>query len=242
MSIYGYVRVSHDRQASSGLGLAAQSKRICDHALTIQGHKLAGIFSDSAVSALRKPLLARPQGCQLDQALQAGDHVVIAKLDRAFRRLADFAVILERWQRRGVYVHLLDIGVDTSTLAGKLLADVMASVAAFESGRIAERIRDAKAVMRAQGRSTNGRTVIGYRTIRRKLVPDLSARRVARDIVRLSRRGRSNPEIATFLNQRSLRTCEGRLWTHQSVWRVRRAARHRFPLTWCSAEPTRPGL
>ena len=232
MSIYGYVRVSHDRQASSGLSIAAQAKRIKEHALTIRGHKLVRIFTDSAVSASRKPLLARPQGGDLDQALEAGDHVVIAKLDRAFRRLADFAVILEQWQNRGVYVHLLDIGVDTSTLAGKLLAGVMASVAALESGRIAERIRDAKAVMRASGRSTNGRAVIGYRTIRRLLVPDPGARRIARRIIRLSSNGRSNPEIAALLNRRSLRTCDGRPWTHQAVWRVQRAARHKFPVSW----------
>ena len=49
--IYGYIRVSHDRQAASGLGLAAQKKKIEEHAKTIPGPKLARIFRDAAVSA-----------------------------------------------------------------------------------------------------------------------------------------------------------------------------------------------
>jgi DNA invertase Pin-like site-specific DNA recombinase len=234
MSIYGYVRVSHCRQAASGLGLAAQRSKIVEHSLTIRGHRLVRIFSDSKVSASRRPLLDRPRGRELDQVLVAGDHVVIAKLDRAFRRLADFAIVLERWQARRVFVHLLDIGVDTSSLSGKLIADVMASVAAFESGRIAERIREAKAAMRRQGRSTNGRTVIGYRAVRSRLVPDYSARRIARDIIRMRKRGYTDRQIAAELNRRSLRTCEDRLWSAQAVWRARRAAEHGFPTTWAS--------
>lgn len=234
MSIYGYVRVSHCRQAASGLGLAAQRSKIVEHSLTIRGHKLVRIFSESKVSASRRPLLDRPRGRELDEVLVAGDHVLIAKLDRAFRRLADFAIVLERWQARGVYVHLLDIGVNTSTLSGKLIADVMASVAAFESGRIAERIREAKAAMREQGRSTNGRAVIGYRTIRSKLIPDISARRVARRITRMRKQGRTTRQIAAVLNQRCLLTCEGRRWTAQAVWRAERAAKHEFPVSWSS--------
>lgn len=232
MSIYGYVRVSDSSQATSGLGLTAQRELIKAHALRIQGHRLVRIFSDAAVCASRKPLVMRPQGRQLDRSLQTGDHVVIAKLDRAFRRLADFAVILERWHDQRIYVHLLDIGVDTSTLTGRLIAGVMASVAAFESGRTGERIKEAKFAMRSLGRSTNGRIVIGYRASGNKLVPDWEAQRVAREALRLRGRGRTNLQIAEILNSRSLRTCSGCSWTAQGVWRAQRAAEHGFPLTW----------
>lgn len=137
--IYGYIRVSHDRQAS-GLGLAAQAKKIQQHAKTIRGQKLARIYRDAAVSASKQPFLARPNGWALDQVLVKGDHVVFARLDRACRNLHDFAGLLERWHKRGVFVHLLDVGVDTSTPVGQLVAGIMASIAQWESQRIGERI------------------------------------------------------------------------------------------------------
>jgi len=135
VSAYGYIRVNGDRQAKSGLGLEAQAKAINDYCHS-HGLTLAKVFRDEAVSASRRPLSQRPQGAKLIGTAGPGDHVVIAKLDRAFRSLRDFATELDRWQQRGVVLHLLDLNIDSSTPVGKLIASVMAAVAEREARRI----------------------------------------------------------------------------------------------------------
>ena len=152
---YGYLRVSSDAQAASGLGLDAQLQRIQAEQgrLEAAGASVGPVYRDEAVSAVRHAMRERPAGSALDAAVQAGDHVCIAMLDRAFRTQRDAAVTLEAWLSRGVTVHLLDIGADTSTPLGQLTVGILAAVAQWESQRIGERIRDAKAVQRRAGRS-----------------------------------------------------------------------------------------
>ncbi len=226
IAIYGYIRVSDETQAMSGLGLAAQSRRIAEAAQRICGGKLNRILADKAVSARRKPLLERTQGAELDRLLSKGDHVIIAKLDRAFRNLRDFAGVMDAWRNRGVYVHLLDLGVDTNTPVGELVAGIMAAVAQWESQRIGERIKEAKAILRSRGRTTNGRPLIGTKIRRKLVIPDPAQRKVMRLIARLREKERlSWPEIAAELKRQKLRTGEGRPWSKQAAWRAYRRDR-----------------
>lgn len=234
MSVYGYIRVSDEKQKQSGLGIAAQKKQIEDYARRLAGAKYVRTLADQAVSARRKPLIERPRGAELDALLKAGDHVVIAKLDRAFRNLRDFATTMERWRKRGVYVHVLDLGVDTTTPVGELVAGIMAAVAQWESSRIGERIRDAQRVAVAMGRSSNGRHRVGFRLVRHTL-PPLPGLREKRQVWLLKPcpRQRRNmalivdlrkkkhltwAAVAAELNRRRLKTGEGRPWSHQNAW------------------------
>jgi site-specific DNA recombinase len=226
---YGYIRVSSDRQAESGLGLAAQRARIeeyCGRALA--GITLVEIVADEAVSASQTPFLRRPSGQRLDATVVRGDHIVIAKLDRAFRSLRDCAIMIDQWTARGVVVHVLDIGVATDTPLGQLLVGIMASVAQWESRRIGERIREAMAAKRAQGRSPNGRAPIGYRVgPDQMLLADHDMRKVVARIVRWRDRHRVGfRQIAAVLNGAGCRTVMGREWTMSSLtyaYRVGRA-------------------
>ncbi len=227
---YGYLRVSSDAQAVSGLGLDAQLQRIrAEQArLRAAGARIGAVYRDEAVSAVRHAMRDCPAGSALDAVVQAGDHVCIAKLDRAFRSQRDAVVTLESWLSRGVAVHLLDIGADTSTPLGQLTVGILAAVAQWESQRIGERIRDAKAAQRRAGRSTNGRSRLGYRLLRGgRLRPDARQRRIHRSIAVLRAHGWYLREIAEHLNCTSRLRPGARRWNCQSVWRAldaRRAA------------------
>lgn len=229
---YGYLRVSSDAQAVSGLGLDAQLQRIRAEQGRLQaaGVTVGGVYRDEAVSAVRHALRERPGGAALDAAVQAGDHVCIAMLDRAFRSQRDAVVTLESWLSRGVTVHLLDIGADTSTPIGQLTVGILAAVAQWESQRIGERIRDAKAAQRRAGRSTNGRARLGYRLLRGgRLRPDDSQRRIHRAIAVLRGRGWQLQEIAEHLNRTARLRPGARPWNCQSVSRVLVARRAGYP-------------
>lgn len=230
MSWYGYIRVSDERQARSGLGLQAQRQRILDYVRLRAPKAQVNIFADEAVSASRNVLLAREQGRLLDARLQRGDQLVIAKLDRAFRNLRDFAAQMANWKQRGIVVHLLDIGMDTSTPVGELTASIMAAVAQFESARIGERIRDAMRVAKSQQRRYTGLPPMGWRHRRGKLVPDEHDRRIMARIARLRKRGLLWREIAAKLASQKMRTSTGKAWNKQRCWRGYRVWLAKFSL------------
>ena len=88
-----------------------------------------GLEVDAGVSA--RTLTGRPALDAALHAVQSGhaDVLVVAKLDRLFRSVADFAMLLDRAQREGWGLVVLDLGVDATTPAGELVANLMAAVA-----------------------------------------------------------------------------------------------------------------
>src|SRR5439155_21590477 len=77
--------------------------------------------------------------------------LIVAKLDRLSRSLMDFAALMERSRRKGWNLVALDLGVDTSTPQGEMMASVMATFAQFERRLIGVRTKEALAVKRSQG-------------------------------------------------------------------------------------------
>jgi DNA invertase Pin-like site-specific DNA recombinase len=150
MRIVGYVRVSTDEQTASGAGMAAQRDAIAREAER-RGWDVVAIHEDGGASG--RSLDGRPGLSAALSAVAAGeaDVVVVAKLDRLSRSLIDFAGLLERARREGWAVVALDLGVDTTTPAGELVANVMAAVAQWERRVIGERTKAALAVRRAEG-------------------------------------------------------------------------------------------
>jgi len=144
----GYVRVSTDEQADSGLGLAAQRAALTAEAER-RGWTLVAIHED----ALSGKSIDRPGLASALEAVETGKAagIVVAKLDRLSRSLKDFADLMARAQSRGWNLVAIDLGVDLSTAAGEFMANVMASAAQWERRIIGQRTKDALAIKRAQG-------------------------------------------------------------------------------------------
>lgn len=186
LRLIGYVRVSTAEQADSGAGLTAQRDAL-DAAASQRGWRLVRIAEDAGVSAKS---LDRPGLTSALEAVERGeaDGLVVSKLDRLSRSLLDFAALMERSRRKGWALVALDLGVDTTTPAGEMVANVMATFAQFERRLIGQRTKDALAVKKAEGvilgrpRTLDDRTVasiVGMRAngmslavIARKLTDD----------------------------------------------------------------------
>lgn len=149
MQAIGYARVSTDEQAGTGLGLGAQREAI-RAAAELRGWELVGTVEDAGASGKD---LSRPGIARALEMLAAGEAeaLVVAKLDRLSRSVSDFAACLDRSRREGWGFVALDLGVDTTTAAGELVANVMASVAQWERRAIGERTREALAAKRREG-------------------------------------------------------------------------------------------
>ena len=149
LRVAGYVRVSTSEQADSGLGLEAQKSAIRSE-VDRRGWELLTIHEDAGWSGKS---LNRPGLSDAMASLKAGEvsALLVSKLDRASRSLVDFAGLLVRAERERWKFVALDLGIDTSSPSGELIASVMAAVAQWERRAIGARTKEALAIKKAQG-------------------------------------------------------------------------------------------
>lgn len=210
--VVGYARVSTSEQGDSGAGLEAQRAAIRAEAAR-HGWTLAAIHEDVASG---KSLKRRPG---LDAALAAVESgeaggLIVSKLDRLSRSVRDFADLLADFQRRGWALVVMDLGVDTSTIMGAAMAQMVSVFAELERKRIGERTKEALAVKKAEG-------------VRLGRPPELDPK-VRAKIRRLEKRGYSLAAIARQLNEDGVPTAHGGARWHASTVRaVLRSARAR---------------
>lgn len=198
--IIGYVRVSTQEQADSGLSIAAQNLRLQQFA-GYREFELVGVVHDENVSA-SIPLAERPGGAQLLARVKDGGLGVAAvKLDRLFRDALDCLSTVKLWNSQGVGLHLLDLGVDTTTAQGKAFLTNAAAYAELERNLIAERTKEALKQVRAQGGVLGG-DGFGWR---RSDATDAAGRRVVELVPE---------EFSTLVECRTLRDMG---WTLQSI-------------------------
>ena len=134
----GYARVS----------TAAQKLDVQLRALRASGCKR--IFKDHGVSAIAK---RRPGFEAALDALRPGDVLVVQRLDRAFRSVADLVRILETLEARGVQFLSLSEALDSRTPMGKAFIQIGAVFAELERSIVSERTKAGLEVARASGKT-----------------------------------------------------------------------------------------
>jgi putative DNA-invertase from lambdoid prophage Rac len=216
--VFGYCRVSTDRQADSGLGLDEQQRKIEARCIE-NGWALETVFVGAGVSG-STPLAKRPQGARLLATLRPGDVVIAAKMDRCFRSAFDALATIESFKRRRISLWLLDLGGDVSGNGiSELIVTVLAAVAQFERTLISERIKDAKRNLRRGGRHQGGKRPFGWRygeatgTGRaRDLVPDPAEQAAIAEIATLRAAGHSFERIRDTMRERGFSLCKKSIW------------------------------
>ena len=99
------------------------------------------------------------------------DVIVVYKVDRLTRSLADFAKIVERLDAKEASFVSVTQAFNTTTSMGRLTLNVLLSFAQFEREVTGERIRDKIAASKKKGLWMGGPVPLGYEVIERKLVP-----------------------------------------------------------------------
>ena len=209
IKLLGYARVSTDDQATTGYGLDAQETAIRD-ACAQRGWVLTELLRDEGESGKS---LDRPALREALEAIAANkaSGLVVAKLDRLSRSVADFAALLEWFTEAEATLVALDLGIDTSTPGGRLVANVFASVAEWEREVIAARTREGLLAARASGKAIS----------RPALVDDP---KLHRRIKRMRERGMTLQAIADRLNKEGVPTLRGGASGVPRAFRRRQAA------------------
>lgn len=99
----------------------------------------------------------RPELENALKALRTGDHLVVWRLDRLGRNLADLVQIVNDLEKRGVGLVSLTEQINTASPSGKLVFHIFASLAEFERNLIRERTLAGLQAARDRGRRRGGR-------------------------------------------------------------------------------------
>ncbi len=169
-AIVGYARTSTTDQKA---GLEAQLR-------DLSAAGASRIFQEELSSvATKRPELERA----LDYVREA-DTLIVTKLDRLARSVADLVAITETLRTKGVALRILSMNLDTATPTGKLMLNLLGSIAEFERELMLERQREGIAKAKAEGKY-KGRAP--------------TARAKAEDVLRLKAGGMTADAIATKL-------------------------------------------
>jgi DNA invertase Pin-like site-specific DNA recombinase len=212
-----YIRVSSDDQADSGLGLKAQRQRIADYC-HMKGLRLAEVFEDPGVSG-GKPLASRPAGSQLlAAAYKSKALVIVTKLDRLFRSVADAAHVIADFDKKGIRLVALSEGFDLRNPYGRAMAQMASVFAELERALIQERTRSAMDVKRSRGERISGHAPYGWDFGSGGLLKEnRSEQKIISRMRQLRAEGWSYRGIATRLDREGIRPKRGRRWAHTTV-------------------------
>ena len=176
-------------------------------------------YDDGGVSG---GTLERPGLKALMQDIEDGliDVVVVYKIDRLSRSLADFAKLVEVFDRTGVTFVSVTQQFNTTTSMGRLTLNILLSFAQFEREVTAERIRDKFAASRKKGIWMGGVPPYGYRVENRKLIVDEEKAEHIRWIFSRFVEIGSATELARQIDQRGLLTPNGNRIDKKYLYRL----------------------
>ena len=159
--VAGYYRVSKERDDMRAPEI--YEKQIREYCAYKKLKLHEPLFHDIGVSGRAE---ARSKRKELDKLLAQRHNfsaVIIPRLNRFGRSLKDLTKLFDIFDEDGIGLVFLDFDIDTKTSTGKLLRNIMASLAEFESERISESWKDTHAYLRRVGRTQGGgATPYGY--------------------------------------------------------------------------------
>jgi len=165
-ALVGYARTS---TADQKAGLEAQLR-------DLKAVGCTKVFSEELSSVAAR----RPQLEALLDWIREGDTLVVTKLDRLARSVPDLVAIMAALNGKGASLRILTMNLDTDTPTGKLMVNLLASIAEFERELMLERQREGIAKAKAEGKY-QGRQP--------------TARRKAAEVLRLRAEGMSANDI-----------------------------------------------
>src|SRR5947209_2736943 len=204
-----YTRKSSEEGLEQDFNSLHAQRESCDAYIKSQRHEgwtpLPTLYDDGGYSggSTDRPALKR---LLADIQSHLIDVVVVYKVDRLTRSLADFAKIVEVFDGHSVSFVSVTQAFNTTSSMGRLTLNVLLSFAQFEREVTGERIRDKIAASKKKGLWMGGFAPLGYRPHERTLVIHEQEAETVRLISRLYLQLGSVPKVVDELARRQLRT------------------------------------
>jgi len=215
----GYVRVSTEEQATSGLSLSHQKTRIVAFAKA-SDFDLVEVIEEPGKSGknLNRHGLTRALEILEGREAQA---LVILSLDRLTRSVKNLGHLVEFFDRTRTALVSVQDSINTLTAAGRLVLNVLGSIAQWEREAIGERTAAAMAVKRHRGEKTGGTVPYGFDVnAEGRLIPNPREQEALKLIVRLRKRKHSLRKIGETLTTQGFTTKKGGSWHPQVLSKI----------------------
>ncbi|PIT76690.1 recombinase family protein [Limnohabitans sp. JirII-31] len=166
--------------------------------------------------------MERPGLKRLLKDIQAGkiDIVVVYKIDRLSRSLADFAKMVEVFDNHMVSFSSVTQQINSATSMGRLMLNVLLSFAQFEREVTGERIRDKIAASKRKGMWMGGSVPLGYRVENRALHINPEEAELVQRIFEQFIAEQSTTKIVKELNEQGIQTKRKKAFCKQSIYKI----------------------
>jgi site-specific DNA recombinase len=215
-----YTRKSTEYNLELAFNSLDAQREACEAYIKSQAHEgwrlIPDRYDDGAFSGAS---LDRPALQQLLADVRAGkiDIVLVYKVDRLTRSLADFAKLIELFDAHDVSFVSVTQSFNTSSSMGRLTLNVLLSFAQFERELIGERVRDKIAASKRKGIWVGGPVPLGYAAVDKKIVVVAAEAAAVRTIFARYRELGSVRALAEDLDRRGIRSKPRRLSNGRTI-------------------------
>jgi site-specific DNA recombinase len=204
-----YTRKSSEEGLEKSFNSLDAQREACEAFIVSQRHEgwqgIPTLYDDGGYSGgdMERPALKR---LLEDLTAKTVDTIVVYKVDRLTRSLADFAKIVETLDTNGVSFVSVTQQFNTTTSMGRLTLNILLSFAQFEREVAGERIRDKVAASKRKGMWMGGTIPLGYDVKQRKLVVNEAEAKLVNDIYRRYLELGSVSKLKADLDKRNIKT------------------------------------
>lgn len=201
-----YIRVSTTHQVEEGFSLDAQEnklRQICE----LNGYKIYKVYADKGISG--KDTIHRPAFQEMMEDMEKGlfSKILVMKLDRISRSVADLENIIKQLQKHNCGFESASEKIDTTSSMGLMFIRLLGVFAQFERERIAERIKDAFDEKIKQGGAVTRSLPMGYKIGtddkgKKIVIKDIEKEEIVKDMFDTYERTNSLQKTADYLNEK----------------------------------------
>jgi site-specific DNA recombinase len=214
-SVAIYCRVSTEEQATEGYSISAQLQTLRQYA-HLYGWQIAEEYVDEGISG--KDIKGRPAMQRLisDVDKDKFQAVIVWKISRLSRNMLDTLVLLDKFEENDVKFISYSENFDTGSPIGRLVVQMMASIAEMERNTLSENVKLGM-TQRAKEGSWNGGVVFGYDSIEKELIKNQKEAETVQLIFTLYAEGNGLKAITNHLNKVGFRTKRGKYFSINGI-------------------------
>jgi site-specific DNA recombinase len=222
MKTLAYIRISNSGQAETGFSIQNQKDRIVAYC-AYNGFDTPVFFADEGFTGRNQN---RPGLQQLINTIETEkvENVIIYALTRLGRNTIQTLQLIEKFNKKGIFLHSLSEKLDTSTAIGKFFVTTIAALAQLESDQISERtssvLLNKKSKLETYSQAPYGLRIIGREVKDGKvihagsLIPDQTESPVIKIIFD---RNTYPEEIKNFLNSQNIKPKKANQWSRNNI-------------------------
>ncbi|MCD8503109.1 MAG: recombinase family protein [Bacillaceae bacterium] len=203
-----YARVSTEEQATEGYSITAQLRTLRQYA-SLYEYEIVNEYVDEGLSG--KNIQGRPAMQRLiaDAEKELFDIVLVWKISRLSRNMLDTLILLDKFEDLNIKFISYSENFDTSTPIGRLVVQLMASIAEMERNTLSENVKLGMKQRALEG-SWNGGIVYGYDSNDKELIVNEDEANVVQLIFKLYAEGKGLKAVTNYLNKAGYRTKRGK--------------------------------